>query len=482
LKRLNLNTTPFIVGGGIFIYLFLRTFVVPITTDEYLTLRYFVERDWGAVFASYHPDPVHASNNHVLNSIFVKLSVSIFGEHDWAIRLHVLAAFVVCYYYLLKLFKQLEVPPMRSAMYLVLVFLNPYLLDFFGIARGYALSMAGWSAATYYFILYRNEASLRNLRNLLVWLFLAVYANFSAMYFALLFGLALLSCLYQNKKEPFVKKHLLLIGFACVVAAAITYQPLYRTLHAKSTHGGTTGFFTDTIVSYVLSSIHYNPHVRASGVFAFGLRYRELYGVLLLVAWATAVACGFKKIKPRLLTIALQSLVYQGVGVALICVVLFHSLQVPYPLTRTTLLFSLPFVVSFLVAMEVLVRQNDRLRYFLLAATVAATLHFMVCCNLDNTKEWEAEGDAKRVLRYLQTVRKDGRLIHIGVENFRYPSLAFYDRYKYKGIIDVEWLNPAMRPEFEYLYVPGDDIKNYEPIYKVEENFGHGVLLKRLSL
>ncbi|MBK8562670.1 MAG: glycosyltransferase family 39 protein [Saprospiraceae bacterium] len=470
------------MGGFIFTYLALRVSIVPITTDEYLTLRYFVERDWGAVFTSYHPDPVHASNNHVLNSIFFKLSISIFGEHDWAIRLHVLAAFGICYHFLLKLFKQLEVPPLRSAMYLALVILNPYLLDFFGIARGYALSMAGWSAATYYFILYRNEASLRNLRNLLVWLFVAFYANFSAMYFALLFGLALLSYRYQNRKEPFVKKHLILIGFACVVAAAITYQPLYRTLHAESTHGGTTGFFTDAIVSYVLSSTHYNPHVRTTGVFAFGWHYREFYGVLLLVAWVIAVACGLKKDKSKLMNIAMQNLVYQCVGSMALCVVLFHSLQVPYPFTRTTLLFSLPFVVSFLVAMEILVRQHDRLKYFLLAATVAAAWHFMVCCNLDNTKEWEAEGDAKLVLRYLQAVRKDGRLIHIGVENFRYPSLAFYDRNKYKGIIDVEWLNPAMRPEFEYLYVPGDDIKNYGSIYKVEENFGHGVLLKRASL
>ncbi len=477
------STLPFVLGGLILIYLLLRAVVVPITVDEYLTLRYFVEHDWISVLTSWHPDITHASNNHVLNSILFKLSIAIFGEHDWAIRLHVLAAFIVSFYFVWKILLMFTPSAARLTFYLGVIFLNPYLLDFFAIARGYALSIAGWSAATYFFILYLQKADIRYLRNTLIWLFVAFYANFSAIYFSLLFGAGITIKLYQNRAMVDLRKHILLFLSSILIIAMIIGLPLYRTITSHTTHGGSNSFFQDVVVSYVGCYIHYNHFIGRSHTVLLDWKYKEIYAVVLIVVWIITNGYSVKLIQEKGMQIAHYSLIYQCIGIILLCCLFFELFHTPYPLNRTTLLFSFPFILSFVVALEAIVKKYASLNYAFVLIAISILWHFMICCNLDNTYEWKSEGDGKRVLSYLKTKQEEVntyKIPTIGVENWRYPSMAFYGRTTYKDIVKIEWIDVNQKVAFDYLYVPYDLQDELLSEYGIEKNFKHGVLLRRL--
>ncbi len=470
------------MGLLILSYLILRTVVVPITVDELLTLQYFVEHDWSAVLTSWNEDITRASNNHVLNSIFFKLSVAIFGEHDWAIRIHIIVAFIVSYYFIWRMLRMFVPSATRLSFYLAVIFLNPYLLDFFAIARGYALSIAGWSAATYFFIAYCQKAEIRCLRNTMIWLFVSVYANFSAVYFALLFGAGIVYQFYKNRDSVDIRRHVLLFSLSAMMMALIIAIPFYRTVTSHTTHGGTNSFFNDSIVSYIAGSTHYNRFIGRSGTLVLGWKHKEVYAAILVFVWVAVTSMSIKLNREENIRIAQNNLIYQCIGIALICTLFFKLFKIPYPFNRTTLLFSFPFIVSFVVALETIIKKYDSVKYAFVPIGAALLWHFIVCCNLDNTYEWKQEGDAKRVLTYLRTKYEEDegqKTLSIGVENWRYPSMAFYGRSAYKGIVQIEWTDLHKHEAFDYLYVPKQIQGGPWSDYGFEKNFKHGVLLKR---
>jgi hypothetical protein len=123
-----------------------------------------------------------------LNTLLLKLSLAVFGKYDWAFRIHILLAFGVCFYFTGKIIAKSVQSKYLYVAYIGLFFLNPYLLDFFSIAGGYALSMAAWAAARYFLMLYDEKPSAGCMLKVLTCLFLAVWGNFSALYFLPLFG------------------------------------------------------------------------------------------------------------------------------------------------------------------------------------------------------------------------------------------------------------------------------------------------------
>lgn len=92
------NQLPLLLGISIFIYLILRVFLMPISDDEFITVDLHASQSWWGVLTTGNPNIDWAPNNHVLNTLFMKLEILIFGRKDWAVRLHVIVAFIVCFY------------------------------------------------------------------------------------------------------------------------------------------------------------------------------------------------------------------------------------------------------------------------------------------------------------------------------------------------------------------------------------------------
>ena len=154
-----------------------------VTHDEALTYNWYLAGPLGALFDM-------SANNHILHTLLAKVSVTIFGPSELALRLPTLVGGALSFTALWML----GVRACRSAipffLLLALVGLNPLFLDFCCVARGYGLATAFllWAMvfalrATDGAILATNEPASRRLWLLCsVALGLSLAANLSLLF------------------------------------------------------------------------------------------------------------------------------------------------------------------------------------------------------------------------------------------------------------------------------------------------------------
>ncbi len=125
------------------------------------------------------------ANNHFLNSFLGGFFIRLFqSDARWIVRLPSLLAFPVYFWSLFSL-RPFFNRKMNFYMLMVLFCLTPFLLDYFFLARGYALSMAFMTFAFLQMLLFfRNKKIIHYVLMLISWL-LAVYANLTLIPFAL---------------------------------------------------------------------------------------------------------------------------------------------------------------------------------------------------------------------------------------------------------------------------------------------------------
>jgi hypothetical protein len=128
---------PLLIGTGVFAMLWTiaRASVQSVAIDEADTYLTFVApaepRTWAA-----------AANNHVLNTLLMRLVTQIFGVSAFTLRIPALigaALYIVAAYWLVRL-----ISPRRALQWALLacLTLNPLVMDYLVAARGYSLAMA----------------------------------------------------------------------------------------------------------------------------------------------------------------------------------------------------------------------------------------------------------------------------------------------------------------------------------------------------
>ena len=125
LESPNLPLPIWMLGFALLVYLVLRVFIVPVSDDEYITVNVHATMGWWDVIITGQPNIVWAPNNHVLNTLFIKLEMLLFGRKDWAIRLHILAAFILSFYYAARIIRLITPSVIRQLLYLLILFFNP---------------------------------------------------------------------------------------------------------------------------------------------------------------------------------------------------------------------------------------------------------------------------------------------------------------------------------------------------------------------
>ena len=120
-----------LVTGLVFIGLSLRIFHLdqPIRLDKSATFLNYVNKGWGQVFNYTAP------NNHVLNTILIKLTTTLWGGHPFVIRLPALlfgTASIPLIYFVCK--------KLGGGGYLaaLIIAVHPYCILFSTNARGYS--------------------------------------------------------------------------------------------------------------------------------------------------------------------------------------------------------------------------------------------------------------------------------------------------------------------------------------------------------
>lgn len=106
-----------------------------ITHDEAMSATRFINVPWHDLYFRYE------ANNHLLFSILAKLSISLFGDWELALRLPTVVAGFFLMTGFWAVLERLDSRPVRWAAFAVMG-LHPLIFDFSVAARGYGLAMA----------------------------------------------------------------------------------------------------------------------------------------------------------------------------------------------------------------------------------------------------------------------------------------------------------------------------------------------------
>lgn len=160
-------------------YIFIRAKLLSLTWDESYTFFEFVRH------SSWFPGGFNymSANNHLLNTWLMKCSVSCFGETEIALRLPNIIAAGFYFFWSLRLLKKLFTNKGIILAAFLVIALNPFVLDFFSLARGYGISLALMMGALYQLTIYlKEERTIKRAIQTEIFLLLAVLANLTLLH------------------------------------------------------------------------------------------------------------------------------------------------------------------------------------------------------------------------------------------------------------------------------------------------------------
>lgn len=185
------------------IYEVARASRVAFTIDEATTYLLYLSSNIAAVF-----NLNWATNNHFLNTLLAKLFCGLAGNSEFVLRLPSLLGYGVYLLFSFLILDRFIRNKVVAVCGFLLLNLNPYVLDYFSLCRGFGLSLGLMVAALFFFFLFLDAASLRlsdpyrPLQLSLLFASLAVLSNISLfnIYFSLvIFALGLFVVL--NRKD-----------------------------------------------------------------------------------------------------------------------------------------------------------------------------------------------------------------------------------------------------------------------------------------
>jgi hypothetical protein len=412
-------------------------------------------------------------NNHWLNSWFMKVSVLCFGPSELAMRWHSVAALGIYLAVVITWLREIRDPFLRLAGFLLLS-CNPYLLDFFSLARGYgwamtitlggAMGLCRWVATGkirwgWVVVGCGVAAVLSNLCSLLF--FAATLAV------VCLKGLAVSlssSGSWRGRLSRFWQTtYWAWIG--TTVAAIILAAPIMRLMGNNSFYaGGQNGFWRDTIQTLVCDSLYLVDY----GIF-FRIIVYGLEGGVVLSLLAGGVLLIMRVYQNRWAALAESWSILLGLAViaGLGSIALHLFLGTNYLADRlASFLLPLFLIYVVLLAHELWPDKGwlrQAARGVAIAVIMLCMMHFLRSANTKWTYEWRYNYQTREVLNdMLRDVRESGlEKVTLGVGIMFHPSIGYY-----REVANLSWLVAVEKDwgmrSYNYYYIKEglDDLPN----------------------
>lgn len=467
--------TLFILLAVLFaVYILLRAWWLPITHDEGATcFNHVPRRLLDTLFFQKEANP----NNHILNTIGIKIFQGIFGWKTFVVRIPALIG-GFCYLAVsILMARRITAISWLRVLILLLMLGNPYLLEFFSLARGYGLAIGLMSLAIWQYWLFIDFNARKYAHRAAIFAGLAVYANFTLLiFYAPFLGLLFLAAFLKNNGWA---------GFWAKSGAALKTSGLFIALMATPLirlskdneiviWNRLPSFFT-TVEQLVGNAIRNKPYLGDNTV--------KILSVLLIVGvitgWILALIRWYRDGRKK---------IGEDIGIAsaalLAGVVLTNFVQVwvtntPFLQARLSL-FYYPLAAILLGFSVEWVRAQFPRGVFLLALplTFMVLLNNVRCLNLQNSFEWWYDSGTICVLDYLQQLHgreKPAAPYTLDVHWAAQNSFGIYTEFispEYKNSIQLAPWHPNRPPQkdsnFEFYYgVSPDEVKDVLDVYDI---------------
>lgn len=385
--RILSNLTFFVLIGCLMVYVIIRAVCMDMTHDEAYSF-YNVKHFW-------YVETLCTGNTHWFNFAAIKAAVLLGFEKAWQLRWFTMLSAIVLLSVGYQWIKSIRSVPVKVFAFSFLL-LNPYLLDYLLLARGYAagLMFEGLSLCCLMMAYGRINRPLSFLA--LFFAGLAAIANFNFFYFFAAFCFVYFYNYYFKRGLSFIGEKYFYVdvvfslGIAALVLRALLF--ITRCSNDIGAYGGET----------LVDSIFYG--------YMDGLLYRNfpvpnhviyLCACVLFSLTLCAALFGvyhFKKKHRQLYTYA--SLIFLlMIGLSIINKYFFNVL---YPTYRTTLMF-FPLIAIILTCFfsEVL-KQVILKKVLLYGLSLMFLANFIWSFNLSSTFDYPEQRDAKAAFDYLQ--------------------------------------------------------------------------------
>lgn len=467
----------FILSMGLLGYTAYRSHSLSMTHDESASYIYFHDID---VWKSLTDDSAWKSaNNHLLNTWLFQKTTAIFGHSDWALRLpNVLAHLLYLLagiYIILQLTNRLSL----GIAAWVLFNLNPYLLDFFSLARGYGLAMGFTMLSLAFFVAFikRPKASLSLAIFFAVGL--SILSNFTQFVYLLALGLAYLFFCLQHEHWGFKKtlKWLWPPALVCACLALMLFKPIVLLQSSGEFEWGVDSLY-QTFETLSVDSLYGKNHLGKHTVTIF-FYLASLLTVLALLSGYYLLFKPESNLESKLL--GKTALVFSGI----VLIVLMQNalLGTKHFINRKSLIF-IP-IWGLLVFSWIAYCFRERSK-FLLALALPIILfgffHFYKTINFNSSREWWYDRNTLTVLEDLEQ-KLDGEKISFGVHWWFHPTSSYYKETKNFTFFDDLRYDKGIFPDegYDYYYVLKNDYEQFlKDGYEIEKVYdGFGYLLRQ---
>ena len=277
--------------------------------------------------------------------------------------------------------------------------MNPFLLDFFSLARGYGLALGFQLCSLYYLLLFIKEHKQRDGFIALAIGALTVLSSFTLLNFWLvLFGIVsltpfLFKQLYPQRRNVIYN---FIIAFGLV---AVIWTPVKKLQEGGSLfYGGNAGFYNNTLVS--LAKYTGYSHVATPGIYAALNAFLTVF--LLIVIFAFYFRRWLHTVKNVLLALLL---------LCCAAIILQHVLLgTLYVIDRTALYLVPLFILVLCFSLDDLPR-NGVVKVLSAGIVVAFGLNFFARANWNKAALWSFNAPTGEILQMLNEQGKRSKKV-----------------------------------------------------------------------
>lgn len=456
--------------GIIFLTILFKVFHVPVTTDEVPAAFFYSTFSFWDIMMF----PDNWPNNHILNTILTKCCIMFLGKEQWVIRLPNFLIFIL---YAFGVFQILKLTVKQDSWYFLpasLLFVNPYLLDFFGLCRGYGISTT-MVLLTVVLIL---TGYIRK-KPAWIWLslftsILASYANFTVLVFwAATVIMVWFYFILETKGRPKkLAKPTLIIFFISIAYLALILVPIQKMQNTDQFKYWTSrGFYDDTIIS-LIHEWRYNSKILS----AIHSNYIVAFIVTILLINIISIFLYLRKEKISIHVFRHPAFIATLLLLLPVFINILQTLILDTPNLkgRTALFFYPLFATVTIVAIGALPKfkknwLNKTIAIITIAIFVANLSHRL---SLKSVREWSYDQNTLQVTEYLKE-KHMCTPVSLKTNWIYHPSFYFYADAGKIPWINLQYYdyNLDINTRADYYYIFAKDYEFLEPRFEVEYKF-----------
>lgn len=457
MNRKQLDILPYLLSGVFFFtYVTTRVFTIPITIDEAWTLYSFVRHPVWDIITIKNP----STNNHVLNTLLARLT-TVFSEKEFFLRLPNLLSFPL-YVYGSYLLSRLLINNKLLAFAMFITLLTNYtLLDFFGLCRGYGLSIGLFTLSISYLIKIAKGTTpprKQHVHIILLSAIAAFYANIAVLHVMVALIIITSFILYRHRNGQPVLSALRLPMLYTLIISLLGGIKLWKQYKQDEIfYGGQQNFIDDTLAGMMSDY---------TGLFFFKEHHVWIMNITVaLLSLAILVHILSIRRQQAYFFIPFSILMFS----LLMTHIQFYLLDVPLPINRIALFFYPLMVLTLFVALQMLSAKVQRVAIVIgLGVALFSMWRFGSEMNITRMNLWWIDMYSKQVV---QDIAKD----HSGKDKARvfanWPTdntVNYYINIYYKDeLVEspccTRFADLKSVDSFDYIYMHVSDDENAFP-------------------